>query len=88
MWADKVGLAFFLARLFDVSAGRALFIVVAEIVLLLFSCWLLLVVFAQMLLVAPMGPLDASTVGAAPGSSCPAHEISGNECVVLSVRCL
>ena len=81
-------MAFFLVRLSGVPAGRALFVVVGGIRCL--AVVLLLSVaggFCADVAVCLTGPV-ASTVGVAPGGSCPAHETSGNECVVLSVRCL
>ena len=88
MCADKVGLAFFLARSSDVPAGRALFVVVGGICCL--AVVLLLSVaggFSADVAGCSTGPV-APTVGAAPGRSSPAREMSGNKCVVLSVRCL
>jgi hypothetical protein len=104
MWAESVGLDFFLARLYGVPAARVLFVVGGEVRCLavgllltvaLLSVFRLLPMFSSVLpggcCVMTAGCSTgsvASTVGAARGCWCPAHVIRGNECVVLSVWCL
>jgi hypothetical protein len=103
MWADSVVLDFFLARLSGVPAARFLFVVGGEVRCLtdgLLLSVVLLIVFRLLPMLSSVLPgccagiagcstgSVAASVGAAPGCLRPTHVISGNECVVLSVRCL
>jgi hypothetical protein len=100
MWAESVGLDFFLARLSGVPAARFLFVVGGEVLRLavgLSLCDALLIDLRLPVLpsVLPGGCWArivgcssgsvALTVGAAQGCRCPAHVTKGNECVVLVV---